>query len=255
MVKISALILAKNEEKIIEKAIQSVSFCNEVIIIDDYSTDKTAEIARRNGAVVYERHLAHDFGAQRNYGVGQCRGEWILSIDADEYLSDSLKHEIKKAIQQDDFNAYYLKRRDVWWGRELKHGEVGSIQLIRLFQKGAGKWRGNVHEVYEATGNIGKLSNFLLHTPHPTAREFLSEINAYSSLRAHELYQNKKSVSIMEIIAYPFFKFMWNYIFKGGFLDGPPGFVYAFFMSFHSFLVRAKLYMKYHELLYALLVL
>ncbi|HLC94269.1 MAG TPA: glycosyltransferase family 2 protein [Patescibacteria group bacterium] len=244
--RISALILAKNEEKAIEKAIKSVSFCDEVVVIDDYSTDKTAEIAQRNGTVVRQRHLTQDFAAQRNFGEGECRGKWILCIDADEYVTDTLAQEIKKTIQQDIFAAYYLKRRDVWWGRELKHGEVGNIQLVRLFKKGAGKWKGNVHEVFETTGKIGKLSNFFFHTPHPTVREFLSEINVYSSLRAQELYQNKKSVSVVEIIAYPFFKFMLNYIFKGGFLDGPPGFVYAFFMSFHSFLVRAKLYMKYH---------
>lgn len=257
-VKVSAVILAKNEEKNIRRAIESVKFCDEIIVIDDYSNDKTVKIAKELGAAVYEHKLDDDFAAQRNFGMEKARGEWVLFIDADEKVTDELKHQIlsakfqinpKPKIQNSkkSVEVYYIKRRDIFWGREVRFGEAGNTLLIRLVRKGKGKWMGKVHERFVTSGATADLNSFLLHYPHETISDFLSEINSYSSLRAEELWREGKKVSLLTIIAYPSAKFLINYIGKLGFLDGPVGFVYAFMMSFHSFLVRAKLYLKSHS--------
>ncbi len=172
------------------------------------------------------------------------RNDWVLFLDADEVITNELKKETLK-LKENDYNSYYIKRRDYWWGRELKYGETSkarNLGIIRLVKKNSGKWFGKVHEEFRSTGKVGQLKNFINHYPHPTVKDFLEEINFYSSLRAKELQAQGKNVNILEIIFYTFGKFILTYFIKLGFLDGPAGFAYAFFMSFHSFLVRAKMY-------------
>ncbi|OGK25247.1 hypothetical protein A3F58_01770 [Candidatus Roizmanbacteria bacterium RIFCSPHIGHO2_12_FULL_37_9b] len=249
-INISAVILTKNEEKNIERAIKSVKFCDEIVVVDDFSSDDTVKKARKLGANIFQRRLKDDFAAQRNFATEKVKGEWVLFVDADEEISSELRNEILKLVQDDKGStvAYYIKRRDFWWGRELRHGETKKIRqrgLIRLVRKNSGYWEGKVHEEYKIKSQklkVKSLKNFLNHYPHPTVKEFIKEINLYSTLRAKELFEHGKNTNIFEIFLYPLGKFLLTYFIKLGFLDGPGGFVYAFFMSFHSFLVRAKLY-------------
>ncbi len=249
-VPISAVILTKNEEQNIERCLQSLSFCEEIIVIDDYSSDKTVEISRKFETKVVERGLKNDFTSQRNFGMEQARGEWILFIDADEEVSERLQKEIVSAIKTHVLTkkAYFIPRRDFWWGGELKYGEVYRARkqgFIRLVRKNSGHWAGKVHEKYVVESIVGHLHGYIRHYPHPTVKEFISEVNMYSTIRAKELFSSKIHTNIFEIMLFPFGKFIWNYFLQFGFLDGPAGFVYSFFMSFHSFLVRAKLYQYY----------
>jgi len=245
--KITAIILSKNEEKNIERALRSTSFCNEIIIVDDNSTDKTVEIARKFKANILSYKVGDDFAKARNWSMEKAQHEWILFLDSDEEVAEELKNRILKLVQ-DSKKAYYIKRRDFWWGRELKYGETLKLRnkgLIRLMKKGSGSWKGSVHEEFIsncATYEVGSLSGFINHYPHPSLREFIENINTYSTLRALELHNAKVKSSIFSIILYPLGKFILNYFIYLGFLDGPAGFTYAFLMSFHSFLVRGKLY-------------
>ncbi|QQG43818.1 MAG: glycosyltransferase family 2 protein [Candidatus Roizmanbacteria bacterium] len=247
-IKLSVIILTKNEEKNIERCLNSVRHADEIVVIDDNSEDETVDIAKRYGAKTFQKKLG-DFASQRNFGLDKAQGRWILFIDADEELTTQLVTEINSAINNDNNDSFFIKRRDFFMGKEIKHGDVKSARergFIRLVKRGSGKWVGNVHEVYQP--NVGAhrdaplLKSFINHYPHPTIKEFLSEVNFYSTMRAKELYSSKKTVNIIEIIFVPFAKFFWNYFIRLGVLDGPEGFIYAFFMSFHSFLVRAKLY-------------
>lgn len=244
--RLSTVILTKNEEKTIENTLKSVLFSDEIIVIDNFSNDNTKEIAQKYNCRTFEHELNENFAAQRNFGFQKAKGEWILFVDADEELSENLQGEIKKTIKnKSDKDAYYLKRRDFWWGKELKHGEVRNIRekgLIRLVKRDSGSWVGSVHERFITTKSAGEFKGFIDHYPHQSVAEFLSDINFYSTLRAKELFKEHKRVGLFEIVAYPFFKFFLTYFLKRGFLDGPAGFTYAFLMSFHSFLVRAKLY-------------
>lgn len=244
MDKITAILLTKNEEHTIEACIDSVSFCNEVIVLDDNSTDQTVEIAKKHNAKIITRSLHGDYAGQRNNGLEQAKNDWILFVDADERVSSELQKEIV-TLSEKEASAYYIPRRDYFWGKELTYGEVQKVRtkgIIRLVKKGSGKWHGAVHEEFQTDQKVKKLHSFINHYPHPTLKEFIHEVNIYSTLRAKELQSQGKKSSVFSIIAFPFFKFLLVYILYRGFLDGPAGFAYAFLMSFHSFLVRAKLY-------------
>jgi len=270
---LSAVVLTKNEEKTIERCLKSLMFCDEIIVVDDGSTDGTVEHvykvnkcrdrSRPVPTKVFQRKLARDFAGQRNFGMSKTSNEWVLFVDADEEVTRELQREIEVTLRQaqgdnsrvmvsltnHDKDAYYVRRRDFFWGKELKYGEVRQIRLIgliRLIRKDSGKWLGNVHEEFKVKSQKSKvksLNSFLNHYPHQTLKEFIKDINDYSSIRAEELYNQGKNVNVIEIMFVPAIKFIYNYLINLGFLDGAPGFAYAFLMSFHSFLVRAKLYM------------
>lgn len=133
------------------------------------------------------------------------------------------------------------------FGKWLNRGETAGVRLLRLAKKEAGEWQRPVHEVWQIGDKLGELKNPLLHYPHPTAKEFLEEINFYTSLNAQVLYKEGMKVAFWQIIAYPVAKFITNYLFKLGFLDGMAGFLMAIFMSFHSFLTRAKLWLLWEK--------
>ncbi|MBI2430722.1 MAG: glycosyltransferase family 2 protein [Candidatus Levybacteria bacterium] len=247
---ISAVILTKNEEKNIEECIRGLKWCNEVVVIDDQSEDKTVAIAEKLGAKVYTRPLENNFSVQRNFGLEKAKGEWVFFVDADERVSESLTYEIGNILHSlatDSHSAFSLRRIDTMWGKQLLHGENGNVRLVRLARKNAGIWKDAVHEVWDIKGQIGKLKNPLYHYPHQTVSEFLKEINYYTTIRAKELFGNKKRVNTLSIILYPKAKFFVNYFIKQGFLDGIPGLVVAVLMSFHSFLVRGKLWLLWQK--------
>lgn len=246
---ISAIVLTKNEEKNIEACLDSLSWCDERIVIDDYSEDKTVELAKKKGAKVFSHSLQNDFAEQRNFGLSKAKGDWILFVDADERVSSALWYEIMQHTNEslEDFSGFYVRRLDTMWGKTLRYGETGNSKLLRLARKGAGVWEGKVHEVWKINGKTAMLQNHLDHYPHGTIKEFLQEINFYTDLRAQELFKKKTSVNWFLILAYPKAKFIQNYFFKRGFLDGTPGFVSAMLMSLHSFLVRGKLWLLWEK--------
>ncbi len=240
---ITAVILTKNEEKNIVDCIESVSFCDEIIVIDDFSTDLTVDVARKAGASVFQHALDHNFAQQRNYGLEKAKSEWILFMDADERVSKDLQNEIVyKTTKDEGINGFFIKRDDIFHGKKLQFGETANIQLLRLAQKGKGKWKGAVHEMWHIEGKTSILESPLLHYPHQTINEFLAEINFYTDIRAKELYTKGVRVAWYDIILYPKIKFIQNYFFKMGFRDGTEGMIMAVMMSFHSFLVRGKLW-------------
>lgn len=246
---ISAIILAKNEEQNIIDCIQSVKFCDEIIVIDDNSTDTTASLAKKSGAKVITHPLTNDFSKQRNFGLTLATHEWVLFIDADERVSNDLGEEIQSVTQKHAaISGYYMKRIDSMWGKFLKHGETGSIYFLRLAKKHSGTWVGKVHESFISSEPTAELKQPLLHFPHVTLDEFLREINFYSTLRAEELFEEQVKTNWFQIAAFPIGKFIQNYFGKQGFLDNTPGLVFAIVMSLHSFLVRGKLWLLWENL-------
>ncbi|MBI2613669.1 MAG: glycosyltransferase family 2 protein [Candidatus Levybacteria bacterium] len=246
---ISVVILTKNEERNIKKCLESVKWCDEIIIVDDNSSDRTPEIAKRYKISLFSNPLNGDFSSARNLGLSKAKNEWVLFVDSDEVVSDALAYEISNAIGLKDqnlrnFNGFYIRRSDFIWGKQLKYGETGYIKLLRLGRKGFGQWQGKAHERWEIERPVGKLVNPLFHFPHDTLEEFLREINFYTDIRAGELKDNNKRIFFWDILFYPLGKFVVNYIFKRGFMDGIQGLVFAISMSFHSFLVRGKLWLQ-----------
>ncbi len=244
---ISVVILTKNEEEHIVDCLESLSWCDEIVVIDDNSSDLTVELARKFTEHVFLHSLNDDFSAQRNFGLDKATGDWVLFIDADERVSEVLKKEIIYRTQDSQNNAFRIQRLDVVWGKTLCHGETGNISFVRLAKKGTGTWKGSVHEVWEVGEGVNILDNSLIHYPFRNYSEFLEKINFYSSLRAKELYDKNIMSSFLDISFYPKAKFFQNYILKFGFLDGLPGLIHAITMSFHSFLTRAKLWQLYNS--------
>lgn len=241
---ISAVVIARNEEKNIADCLDSLKWCNEIIVVDDNSSDRTVEIAKKMGANVFNNPLDADFSKQRNFCLSKAKNEWVLFIDADERPSLGLIGEINQIIHSPmiDANGFYIKRRDHLWGKTLRFGETGNAWFIRLARKQKGLFKGKVHEAWMIEGKTLNLNNPIEHYPHQKIADFLKEINFYSTLRAQELHAKGQTAGVFSIIVYPTAKFIKNYIINLGILDLIPGFICAVLMSMHSFLVRGKLW-------------
>lgn len=240
MIDISCVVLAKTENPSIKGIFGNFS---EIIVLVDSKHKNTKTIKKDSSAVITTFHtLNEDFAAQRNFALSLCTKTWVLFVDEDEEVSPGLITEIASAILQDSNDGYMVRRCDVFMGRVLKHGETGNIELLRLAKKSAGIWERPVHEVWHVAGNIGVLNSPLIHRAHPSIAAFLDKINAYTSIEANFRKKQGRHPSVFELLAYPHAKFLQNYVFRLGFLDGIPGFTMAFMMSIHSLAVRIKLY-------------
>ncbi|MFC1711919.1 glycosyltransferase family 2 protein [Patescibacteria group bacterium] len=245
---ITAVILTNNENSKLLQCLESLLWCQEIIVTSDSEkNEKTLNLIKRKGVKVYKNDLKKNFSQQRNFALERVSNNWALFIDADEIVSSKLKNEILGVfhnINMDKkYNGFVFKRQDFFLGRWLKYGEASSVKLLRLGKKNTGKWKGKVHEVWDIKGRVGEFKNPIIHKRNITISNFLTRINIYSSLRADELYQKKIKANFVTLFVYPIGKFIQNYSLKLGALDGFPGFTLAFFMSLHSFLVRAKLYL------------
>lgn len=244
---ISAVLLTHNNSSTIKETIHCLSWCNEILVIDDNSTDDTQELARQMGARALTRTLDGDFAAQRNFALTEVKSPWVLFVDSDERISTELAQEIQHTISGTTKNGFFLKRKDYLYGHPLKYGETNSVRLLRLAKKDSGIWKRTIHEVWDIHGETGELQYPIDHFPHQTLHEFITDINSYSTLNAKEFISTNRRVTVFDIILYPSGKFFQNYIVRSGFRDGMPGFILALMMSFHSFLTRGKVYLLRHN--------
>lgn len=241
---LTGVVLASREGERIQKALASIQFADQVLVITDNPSPETLGAIKSMGMKYINHPLNGDFAAQRNFALKKVNTPWVLFVDGDEQVSPELAKKISQAIKTQKHSGYLLHRVDQIWGHNFKHGDLGNVYLLRLGKKEAGKWTGKVHEVWQIPGPTPKLSGELMHHPHPDMASFLKRLNQYSDIRASELFSQKQSVSIADVVAYPFGKFLYLFVFKLGFLDRVPGLVHALTMSFYSFLVRGKLYLK-----------
>jgi glycosyltransferase involved in cell wall biosynthesis len=240
---LSAIVLTRNEEKNIKGCLKSLDFCDQIIIVDDYSEDQTLQIAKKFKPKVYQRRLQNNFAAQRNFGLSKAKSEWVLFLDADERVSPELASEIKQVINNPRTKGFLIKRTDFLWGKELRFGETNQV-FLRLARRKGGKWQRKVHETWQIKGEAGRLKNSILHYPHQSIKDFIDSIDVFSSLHALANQKEAKQSSLFKIIFWPLAKFVINYIFKLGFLDGVRGFLLAVIMSSHSYLAWSKLWLS-----------
>uniref|UniRef100_A0A7C4R3D2 Glycosyltransferase family 2 protein n=1 Tax=candidate division CPR3 bacterium TaxID=2268181 RepID=A0A7C4R3D2_UNCC3 len=248
-VKISAVILTRCEGEKIVDCISSVNWCDEIIIIIDGIKKPINNFFKKQKIKIYERKLNGDFSAQRNFGLSKTTNEWVLFVDSDEIVGDELRNEIKIKIQEKELTCtgFYIKRNDYFLGKWLKYGETGNVRLLRLARKSMGEWQNKVHEVWKIKGKTCSLNSCLKHFPHENISSFLEKINWYTNIVAQYWIEEKKKIDFWEIFFFPAGKFLQNYFFRLGFLDGIPGLIMAIMMSFHSFLARAKLWQKFNN--------
>lgn len=249
--KISACLITFNEENNIADAIDSVNWVDEILIVDSGSTDKTTEIAESKGAKVISRDWL-GFSAQKQFAVDNAANDWIFSLDADERVSDELKHEIlslKNLSVTDLADGYKIPRLSFYMNRRIKHGGWYPDWQIRFFNRKNAKWKNAiVHESVEVNGTIVKLSGDIIHYSIENAAYHHRMIGErYAPLAAEQMYKNGRRTSKIKLATVGFTTFAGNYFLKLGFLDGIPGFCIARFAAHHSFLKHLLLWEKQNE--------
>ena len=222
---LSVVIVTLNEEANLAPTLQSVAWADEIVIVDSGSTDRTREIAESFHANFCVEPW-RGFAAQKNFALSQATGDWILSLDADEEVEPALAVEIREVIgRQSDVQGFWIPRKNFFLGRWIRHGGFYPDPKMRLFRRGAGQFEDRlVHEDARVTGPTARLKNHLLHRAYPTLDSYLEHMNRYSSLGAQmAVAQRPRAFSFVDIVIRPRLAFCYNYILRGGFLDGREG--------------------------------
>ncbi|MCG8333103.1 MAG: glycosyltransferase family 2 protein [Proteobacteria bacterium] len=246
---ISAAVITLNEEKNIRDCLTSLSWVDEIIVVDSLSPDKTKEIAESMGAkVIDQAFLGHV--KQKQLAVDSCTHDWVIALDADERVTDSLRDEIaslfRNTNESDLLHGYSVARKSFHLGRWIMHGGWYPDRNIRLFNRKAGYWTGtNPHDVITVEGKAGHLKSALEHYVFNDLKHNVQTNNSYSSISARILFEENKKPSLLKLLFKPFGKFIETYVVKRGFLDGMPGFIIAVGAAYSMFLKYAKLWEHY----------
>lgn len=230
MAKISAYIIAYNEERNIGNAVKSVLWADEVVVVDSFSSDRTAEIAASLGARVVQIPF-EGFGKLRTAAISSTQYEWVFSLDTDERCTDEARDEMRRLVASPDAkDAYYVPRRNVFMGRWIRHsGFYPDYRQPQLFRRNAMTFdEAMVHEGYTVNGQTAYMKNYIWQYPYRDLSQLIGKMERYSSLGAIKLHERGKSASMGKALVHGLSAFFKLYILKHGFMDGWPGFVIAF---------------------------
>lgn len=244
MSSISAVVIAKNEEDMIADCLDSLSFCSEIIVIDNGSEDKTKDISKRMGAKVFNIDT-NDFSKLRNFGRSYAKGDWILYVDADERTSEQLKKSITHLTTNSgsgqQLNGYFLKRKNFYFGNH----EWPYIEKIeRLFRKDALKgWKGKLHESPIIDGEIGKVDGFLLHYTHRDLTSMVAKTIEWSEIEAQLRFKsNHPQMTWWRFLRVMATAFINYYVKQGGWKAGTVGLIESMYQAFSIFITYARLW-------------
>lgn len=228
MEKLTAIIPTGNEEHNIEAVLESVSFADEIMVVDSFSTDKTVELAKKYTNCILQ-HTFDYHAAQKNWAIPQATHEWILLVDADERITPALKKEIQTILKNgSDKAGYWIHRDNVFMGKQLKNSGIKNDKCIRLFRKSLCHYEDKyVHEEIVTTGDVGRLHHKMLHNTYVDLDNFYAKMNRYAEAQAKEYAKTLKQVNWYHLNIKPQFRFFKHYIIGGGFRDGFEGYVYA----------------------------
>ncbi len=243
MVPLSAVLIAQNEEKTIGDALASVSFCDEIVLVDSGSRDATREIAAAAGARVLENAPWPGFVAQRDFAVRAARHDWVLALDADERVGVELRQEIQ-ALRTSGFVAagYRIPRVAFYLGRWIRGTDWYPDWQVRLFDRSRAAWRGDlVHESVGVNGPVGRLHGELVHHPYADISDHLRKIDSYTTLWARQAKASGRSSNVVDMTAGASWAFFRNYVLKRGFSLGSAGFIISVLNTHYTFAKLAKL--------------
>ncbi|WP_338762186.1 glycosyltransferase family 2 protein [Bernardetia sp. ABR2-2B] len=239
--KVSAVLIAYNEATIIEETLKALVWCDEIIVVDSGSTDRSQEIYDKYNCKVFIRDF-DGFGTQKNFAFSQAKYDWILSMDADEVLSKKLQQEIQKKLEQETIeeSAFNLPRTLIFLEKRIQ-SELKK-PCLRLFNKNkGGVTLDKVHEIIKVEGKIGAFKNEMLHYSYKNIHDYFNKFNRYTTLASEKYIKNGKNKPKFVIIIYLPIKFIQLYILRGCFLNGFPGFVWSLFSSFYPIVKYIKL--------------
>jgi glycosyltransferase involved in cell wall biosynthesis len=239
---LTAIIPCFNEEAVIQPCLASVKFVDEILVVDSFSTDRTVEIAKKYATRVLQ-HEYENSAAQKNWVIPQAKHEWVLVVDSDERVSADLATEIQNILKEPRFDGYWIRRRNFFLGREIRHGTWKTDKVLRLFRRDKARYQSkHVHAEIELQGKAGWCEGRLDHYSYRNLDDFLRKAGRYSTWGAMNARDQGKSASGFRIFGQSMAHFLKSYILKQGFRDGTPGLIIAFIESFHSFLKYAKLW-------------
>ena len=241
MVKISATIITYNEERNIARAIESLRCCDEIIVVDSGSNDRTVELAMNHGARVIENPWT-GYASQKNFASEQAANDWILSIDADESVSEALEGEIWQIKKNGPaYDGYTMPRMAQYLGKWILHSGWYPDRKVRLFDRRKASWVGEyVHESVRVNGRVGHLQSNILHYTCSSLSEHLRTLDRYTTLAAEQLIAEEKHIGLTQLLLDPAWTFLNTYVFKRGFLDGTEGLAIAYMAANYNFLKYAK---------------
>jgi SAM-dependent methyltransferase len=236
---LSAVVIALDEEKRIVECLKSLGFCDEIILVDSGSVDRTRELAKEAGARVFER-VFDDFASQKNFGVERAGGEWILSVDADERVSPELQAAILEATALNPKeNAFKFKRDSFIFGRRFLRGGTQNDFPLRLFRKAKARFVQKIHEKLEVEGSVGAVKGVLIHHTFENASQHLRRLNHYTSLEAEG---NLKILAPREMLARAFLRFVDIFILKQAFREKMEGFIFSVLSAWYEIVKQCKIW-------------
>ena len=226
---LSACIITFNEADRIEACLRSLSFCDELLVVDSHSSDGTRELAAALGARVIERDWP-GYRSQKQFAVDAASHDWVLCVDADERVSEALRREITDLRERGfgDAAGYSVPRITDYFGRFLRHGNAYPDRLVRLFDRRRGGWAGEeIHENTRVSGRVARLSGHLEHFSYRSLGDHLNRMQRYADLMAQALYARGRRCGLTPVLVNPLWRFVRGYLLRLGFLDGWRGLVFA----------------------------
>jgi glycosyltransferase involved in cell wall biosynthesis len=243
MSKITAIIPTLNEEIHISAAIESVSFADEIIVIDSFSSDKTLEIAKKCNVKIIKRTF-DDFSSQKNFAIQQAKYPWVYILDADERITAEVEQEVLEAVKNPrGYVGFYVRRTFYFCGNKINYGGCQRDKVVRLFLKKECKYRGVVHETIISNGKLGFLKNKIEHYSYKSYDHYISKMNHYGALRGKQYFEEGKKINLFHILIKPPARFVIHYFIRLGFLDGFSGYVFAKSQAYGVYVRYIKLWL------------
>lgn len=248
MAKLSVVISAFNEEKKIEDCLKSLKFADEIIFVDNSSTDKTVRIARKYTDKIFIRPNNSMLNINKNFGFSKASGDWILSLDADERVSKELEEEIKKVVDGAAVNGYWIPRKNIIFGKKMKHAGWYPDYQLRLIRRGKGEFpEEHVHEMIEVKGQTERLDNPIVHYNYDTVFQFTQKlVNVYALNEAEQMLKKGYKFAWQDAIRMPLKEFLSRFFAREGYKDGFHGLMLSILMAFYHFMVFTNIWEKYH---------
>jgi glycosyltransferase involved in cell wall biosynthesis len=239
--RLSVTVITLDEEQRLRACLESVAWADEIVVVDAESRDKTAQIAREFTERVVVRPWP-GFTAQKNFALEQATGDWVLSLDADEEVSPELRDEIQSLLAQPPpCDGYAVPRKNIFWGRWIRHGGLYPDWQMRLFRRPRGRFVDRaVHESVQVEGPVARLRGALLHRSYRDVSDFLARADRYSTLAADEWLRSGRPVRPADLVLRPLGRFFGMYVLRLGVLDGWRGFLLATLYAYYVGMRSAK---------------
>lgn len=246
---LTTVMLTRNSTAVVEPLLKAAARnSQEVILLDDFSSDEIEKLAARYGAVIIRHAVDQNFAEHRNFALNSVKTTWTLFLDADELPTPGFWEELRAWLADDkkaQASALQIRRRNVFLGRTLRYGEAGETFLLRAAKtkSGKGRWQRAVHETWNVPGGADmRMNAFVVHQAPVSVADFVAKLNSYSQIEARIRPHLSALRLLLELAVFPPGKFLWNFFWKQGFRDGFPGFSLAVLMSYYSAIERIQQY-------------